>query len=167
MDEVKTYQGQSLWVCPACGNREYRPARYVPVPEERRLYKGQEERLPEYCPHHHTEEQGFTQEMVWTPESSAHDLLGESFIVDLDGVQTKLSSLHELRALENLSLRKAANGDGSPSIFRRFSQDHSNRDVNALRGSHLEKNRQIPFARRTNAGAITAAAIEESKARRR
>lgn len=168
---IKTYHGRSLWVCPACGNREYRSARYVPVPEERRAFKGQEERLAEICGKALQTDPPISNAtcaalMVWTPESAAHDLLGESFTVDLDGKQIKLSSLHELRTLENLSLRKTANGDGSPSVFRQFSQDRSNRDVNVFKGTSYEKSKQIPFERKTHAGPIDAKAVPADKHQR-
>lgn len=173
---IRTGHGMSEYVCPLCGSKQLRAGRFVLVPENERAYKGQEIRLPEFCmampP---LDEWGSAEHgsalcrgvMVWTPTASAHDLLGENFVVDLDGKQTKISSLHELREFENLSLRKTRNGEGSPSIFRGFSQDRSNRDVNVFRGSEYEKNRQIPIDRRTHAGPITASAIEQAKAERR
>jgi hypothetical protein len=172
---IRYGHGMSEYVCPACGKHELRAGRFVQVPENERTYKGEEIRLPEYCsakvrseddPETSLIGQLCSTRMVWTPTAAAHDLLGENFVVDLDGVQTKVSSLRELRTMETLSLRRARNGEGAPIVFRGFSQNRSNRDVNTLRGSEFEKNTQIPFERRTHAGPIRAEAVPETKVKR-
>jgi hypothetical protein len=43
-----------------------------------------------------------------------------------------IDSLTKLRAVERDSQAMAANGEGQPIIWRRYAQDHSNRDVHAL-----------------------------------
>ncbi|PYQ25624.1 MAG: hypothetical protein DMF56_26895 [Acidobacteria bacterium] len=105
------------------------------------------------------------------PETMQHDLLtgGTGLnVTSADGGEVTVSSLREIRTIENESLRRSRNGDGSPIVFRGFSQNHSNRHVNTFSGSVLEKNKSEridPRQMRTTQGRpITAAAIPESEA---
>lgn len=155
-------KGMSEYTCPACGNKQLRAGRFIPVPEERRDYRGQEERLPEICACMVRDEGRDTYSscrgiMVWTPTAASNDLLGEHFIIDIGEGPQKISSMRELRTIEANSLRKAANGEGAAHIFRGFSQNRSNRDVNTLKGSYLETNKQIPVDRRTKSGQLISA----------
>lgn len=156
MKTIRYGTGMSEYTCPRCGSTALRAGRFIPVDESERSYRGEERRLPEICgeltddPDHPYEH--CLAEMVWTPTQSATDLLGEHFVIDIGQGPQKISSMRELRTIESNSLRKAANGEGAPVNFRGFSQDRSNRDVNSLRGSSYEKNRQIPVNRRTQSG---------------
>ncbi len=103
-----------------------------------------------------------------------HDLLTGGTGLDVlnakgDG-EVRISSLSELRTIENESLRRARNGDGSPMVFRGFSQNKSNRHVNSLAGSSLERNKSEridPRQMKTTQGRpITAQVIPESRAPR-
>lgn len=137
---IRIGQGLSPYRCPDCGVVEERCGRFIPTPESDRLYTGQEIRLPETC-------RKCGSVMTWAPVSSQTDLLKQDFVINIDGTDRRVSSLTELRAIERDSLRKAANGEGAPHVFRGFSQDRSNRDVNTLKGSSFETNRQVPIDR--------------------
>lgn len=156
MKTIRVGKGMSEYTCPRCGAVALRAGRFIPVDESERSYRGEERRLPEICGAISTDLDDYAGccrgEMVWTPTQSATDLLGEHFVIDIGQGPQKISSMHELRAIESNSLRKAANGEGAPVNFRGFSMDRSNRDVNSLRGSSYEKNRQIPVNRRTQSG---------------
>lgn len=155
MIEIRVGKGMAEYSCPVCGNKELRAGVFVPVPEERRAYKGQEERLPEICGRAVVAGEYTStcdHPMVWTPTQSATDLLGEHFVIDIGEGPQKISSLSELRTIESNSLRRAANGEGAAHIFRGFSQNRSNRDVNTLKGSSLETGRPVPVERRTKSG---------------
>lgn len=149
--------GRSLYVCPTCGNREYRAGVFEAVPEEERAYKGQERRLPEVCGLA-VGDGSCPGEMVWTPESSAHDLLHEDFEVDLgDGSgPRRIRSLSELRSIEHDSERRSREDPkAAPLVWRDFSQDRSNRDVNSLAGTQYDRNRPLrPAERRTSRGRL-------------
>ena len=43
-----------------------------------------------------------------------------------------IDSLHKLRTIERASEQQARNGEGQPIVWRAYSQDRSNRDVNTL-----------------------------------
>lgn len=153
--------GVSRYVCPVCGCVDLRAGTFSEVPEERRVYRGQEERAPEVCGKvDHYAEVGLPKPsdhcqgiMVWTPESSATDLLREDFIVDLGDGPRRISSLTELRAIERDSEQRHKDGRGAIHIFRDLSQNSSNRHVNTLSGSSYEKNKSFrPPARVTSSG---------------
>lgn len=149
--------GVSRYVCPECGCEDLRAGTWTEVPEERRLYRGQEERAPEYCgamPGPDATWLGLCRGiMVWTPESAATDLLREDFVVDLGDGPRRISSLTELRAIERDSEQRHRDGEGAIHIFRDLSQNSSNRHVNTLSGSSYEKNKSFrPPARVTSSG---------------
>ena len=103
------------------------------------------------------------------PTQMHHDLLtgGTGLdIVDETGQDRTVSSLQEIRTIENRSLRKSRNGEGEPVVFRGFSQNKGNRDVNTLAGTPYERNKSVPLAelkRATRAGPIRARARDEPK----
>lgn len=69
------------------------------------------------------------------PAAHGQGLRRHSFIpveVEVDGKKHVISSFADVRRLERESERRAANGEGTLSIFRAFSQDSSNHDRNAL-----------------------------------
>lgn len=160
-----------LMRCPACGREEYRRPVFVPVAQP--LYKGHEEMLPEYCEGEHTMASagGRAWHLSLSPMEVVpgfnHDLTLTDFDVDMETLtdgrvqgKQRISSLHEIRQIENESLRRHANGEGQPMIFRDFSQNKSNRSVHTLTGTPYEKHRSAPrdevFKRaKTHAGPIT------------
>ena len=153
---IRVGQGMSEYTCPLCGSKNLRVGRFILVPAETRAYRGQEERLPEYCMaiSQDRDKSGSIcrGQMVWTPTTASHDLLGENFIVDVGNGPQKFSSLSEVRTLERDSLRRAANGEGAPLNFRHLSQNRSNRDVNTFKGSSYEKGKQVPYSTKTQSG---------------
>ncbi len=105
------------------------------------------------------------------PASMNHDLLtgGLGLTVENErGQDVTVSALSEIRTIENESLRRARNNDGAVMVFRGFSQNASNRHVNSLAGTSLEKNKSEridPRAMKTVQGRLmTAQAIPESQA---
>lgn len=69
------------------------------------------------------------------PANHGSSLKARSFTpveVEVDGKKVTISSFADVRRIERESERKAANGEGTLSIFRAFSQDQSNQDRNAL-----------------------------------
>ena len=74
-------------------------------------------------------------EMVWAPSRppavDAYEPFHE-FDVAHNGQTFHIDSLKKLRDVENLTGRMARNGDGSPLIWRDYSQNRSNRDVHTL-----------------------------------
>jgi hypothetical protein len=105
------------------------------------------------------------------PCTMQHDLLtggtGLS-VTGIDGAETTVSSLSEIRTIENESLRRAKNGDGSPIVFRGFSQNRTNKDKNTLAGSEFQRNKSekidITRQRTTRGLPITPRVIAESVA---
>ena len=97
-----------------------------------------------------------------------HDLLtgGTGLVVENErGQDVTVSSLTEIRRIENESLRRARNQDGSPVVFRGFSQMRQNMDRNTLAGSEFHTNRPVPFERKTRSGLpIDGRAISEREA---
>ena len=153
--------------CPACG---FTDTLVYPTP----LYDLQHNRMSSWphCPQCQTTFQAIS-EMEPFPDEMNHDLLTGGLglsVTGCDGGETTVSSLREIRAIENESLRRTRNGDGTPVIFRGFSQNRSNRHVNSLAGSSFEKNkseRVDPRQMKTTQGRpITAQAIPESQAPR-
>lgn len=165
--KIRTGKGMAEYICPQCKNSELRAGRFVPVPEETRDYRGQEMRLPEICNKFWAADDYFPDGyclgvMVWTPTQAANDLLGEHFVINIGQGEQKISTMTELRTIERDSLRRSANGEGAPHIFRGFSQNKSNRDVNTLAGSSFEKAKQVPVNRKTQSGQdITARATDK------
>lgn len=149
----------SQYKCPACGLEDLRHGSFVPVPDTERLYKGQEVRVPEICP--------CGAAMVFAPTCSAHDLF-QNFEIDYGDGLKKISSLTELRRIEAESMKKFANGEGAPLIWRDLSQDHSNRDRNVFTGTPYERARSEKADHQTTQGRpITGRAIPEAVAHRR
>ncbi len=89
------------------------------------------------------------------PCQMQHDLLtggtGLS-VTGIDGAATTVSSLSEIRTIENESLRRARTQEGAPIVFRGFSQRRENMDRNTLAGSEFHTNRPVPFRRQTASG---------------
>lgn len=159
---------QVLMRCPTCGTQEYRRPMFVPANPP--LYKGHEERIPEWCDAHWTggEYTSACHSMMEIVPGFNHDLTLHTFDVDMETItdgrvkgHRRVSSLHEVRKIESESLQRHANGEGQPMVFRDLSQDASNRDVHTLRNTTYERGRAMPkeeMERRakTHAGAITA-----------
>jgi hypothetical protein len=110
--------------------------------------------------------------MEMFPETMQHDLLTGGTGLDVlnatGDAEVRISSLSEIRSIENESLRRSRNGDGAPIVFRGFSQNRSNRHVNSFSGTSLEKNKSEridPRKMRTTQGRpITGQVIPESQA---
>jgi hypothetical protein len=158
------------FLCPRCG---FIGEVWYPMPE----YSPAHQRLTAYppCPNCAIEFPApVSQELTPYPERMTHDLLTGGTGLDVlnatGDAEVRISSLSEIRTIENESLRRARNGDGSPMVFRGFSQNRSNRHVNTFSGTPLETNKPEkidPRAMRTTQGRpITAAAIPESQAPR-
>lgn len=56
----------------------------------------------------------------------------EPFEVDLGDGPVQIGSLGDVRRIERESEKRYRNGDGAPFVFRAYSQDPSNRDVNVF-----------------------------------
>lgn len=146
-----------LMRCPACGAEGYRQPRFVPNPEP--AYRGDEVRLPEICcavPTINPDPLAYTYlglcrgELEVVPGFN-HDLTLVGFEVDMETItdgkvkgHQRISSLHEVRQIEADSLKRHANGEGQPMVFRDLSQNTSNRSVNTLTGTPYEKGRAMP-----------------------
>lgn len=164
--------------CPLCGTKY--PNVYYPLPE----YDADHNRISEWptCQYCATTPDGDRQ--IWPfdpsvtvvyqplepfPRVMSHDLLTGGLGLSVDdaaGRSVNVSSLQEIRTIEKESLRRAANGDGSPLVFRGFSQNKSNMASNTLKGSSFEKNQQVALPKggvRTRAGAIRARATESKE----
>lgn len=57
----------------------------------------------------------------------------QSFTIDYGKGPVEITSLAQLRSIERGSERAFRNGEGAPLVFRAFSQDGSNYDVNTLK----------------------------------
>ena len=71
----------------------------------------------------------------WIPQvgrMDAYEPFQEFETYDGQNRKVTVDSLHKLRQIEQQSEADARNGDGQPMVWRRYSQDHSNRDVNTL-----------------------------------
>lgn len=173
-----------LMRCPLCGAEGYRHPRFVPHPEP--CYKGEEVRLPEVCcavptidpnPDVYTY-LGLCRGELETVPGFNHDLTLHNFEVDMETVtdgkvkgHRRVSSLHEVRQIEADSLKRHANGEGQPMVFRDLSQNKSNRSVNTLTGTPYEKGRAMPKDEavrraRTHAGQIKATRVSADQAGR-
>lgn len=106
------------------------------------------------------------------PCTMNHDLLtggvGLTVLSSTGDAEVTVSSLSEIRTIENESLRRSRNGEGAPLVFRGFSQNHSNRHTNSFAGTSYEKNKSEridPRRMKTTQGRpITAHVIPESQA---
>lgn len=71
----------------------------------------------------------------WIPKIGRMDALEpfqEFSTFDGQNRPVVIDSLHKLRQVERESEQMARNGDGQPMVWRQYSQDRSNRDVNTL-----------------------------------
>lgn len=144
--------GPKLMKCPRCEVESYHTRDWNPVATP--SYKNEEVATPILCReivNVHYFCLGVL-EIVW---GSNIDLLPDSFEIDMemfgdgsDKRKVRVHSLQELRTIENESLRRAANGEGKPLIWRDLSQDRSNRDVHTLRNTPHETGRSKPLERR-------------------
>jgi hypothetical protein len=135
------------FLCPRCG---FVGEIFYPPP----VYDADHNRLSVYpaCPECRSVDYLAQQTLVPYPDRLQHDLLtgGTGLVVENErGQDVTISSLGEIRTIERESLRRASNGDGSPMVFRGFSQNRSNRGQNTLRGSEFEKNRSVRIERPT------------------
>lgn len=160
-----------LMRCPACGNEEYRRPLFVPVATP--LYKGHEERQPEFCGCLPPKDPdvaaylGLCRGQLEVVPGFNHDLTLHGFEVDMETItdgkvqgKQRISSLHEIRQIEGESLKRHADGAGQPMVFRDLSQNKSNRGVNTLTNTIYETGRAMPKDEalrraRTHAGDIT------------
>jgi len=154
--------------CLVCGREQYRRRIFVPVAKP--LYKGHEEPLPEMCD-------------LTTPGASyiecvgllelvpggMIDLLPSNFEIDMemfgdgsDKRKLRVHSLKELRTIENESLKRHANGEGQPLIFRDLSQDKGNARTHVLKNTSYETSRSLPVPKRqtTSGLPISGSALE-------
>lgn len=141
--------GPKLFRCPTCGVEEYRVREWVLA--ENPCYKGEEIGQPVICssvPQDPDAYAGLCRgEMEPVLRGIRHDLLPESFEVDRETIgltgegKIRISSLTELRAIEAESIRRheADPTHHAPTIFRDFSQNHSNRAQNVFSGTPYER----------------------------
>ena len=88
-------------------------------------------------------------EMEWLPSFSSMRSHGfVPFDFEMDGVTTKISDIGQVRRIEEESLKRTANGEGSPTIFRAFSQDQSNYDKNVFGERKQGGHHKQPFITR-------------------
>lgn len=72
-------------------------------------------------------------EMEWLPSFSRGRSLGFTpFDHEMDGKVERVNTIEDVRRIERESMQRAVNGEGSPTIFRAFSQDRSNYDKNVF-----------------------------------
>lgn len=143
---MRVTHGAQDYRCPICQfERLDVRALFVEVEEHRRLYKGQEDKMPVWC-HLCIQVGRGNVAMEWLPRRASHDLLtgGTGIRVSLDGVEHNFSSAHEMRTFAAESQKRAANGEGAAMSFRALEQNHSNMDRNTLAGSQFETNTQVP-----------------------
>lgn len=69
------------------------------------------------------------------------------FTVDYGSGPTEITSLNQVRTIERES-EKASRNDprGQPYVFRAFSQDHSNQDVNTLKSQGIQQKKPLKRA---------------------
>jgi len=71
----------------------------------------------------------------WIPQvgrMDAYEPFQEFETYDGRNERVTIDSLHKLRQVEEESLQLARNGEGQPIVWRRYSQNRSNRDVHTL-----------------------------------
>lgn len=168
------YYCMILMRCPLCAAEGYRRPKFVAHPAP--CYKGEEVRLPEICCATLSPEKRIVYGAICPGELETvagfnHDLTLHNFEVDMETItdgkvkgHRRVSSLHEVRQIEGESLRRHANGEGQPMVFRDLSQNKSNRSVNTLTGTQYEKGRAMPKDEalrraRTHAGQIKATRV--------
>ncbi len=59
-----------------------------------------------------------------------------------DGKTVRITSLHQIRQIEERSMEAWRRGEGRPELFRRWNQDNSNRDKNLLQHLHPQVPRE-------------------------
>lgn len=165
--------GPKLMRCPVCEREQYRTRNWEPAPNP--TYPSEEIASPEVCGQplmNCMQTCPGLLEIVW---GANIDLLPDDFEIDMemfgdgsDKRKVRVHSLQELRKIENESLRRAANGDGKPLIWRDLSQDRSNKDVHTLRDTAYELGRAKPLPRRRTqsglpitGGSVDAAELED------
>lgn len=67
--------------------------------------------------------------------------LFSSFTVDYGSGPTEITSLGQVRSIERESEKAEKDGRGQPYVFRAFSQDPSNHDVNTLKSEGFQQKR--------------------------
>lgn len=156
--------------CRVCGAVYYRQRSFAPAPNP--CYKGEEIIQVEFCgsiSQDRDQSGAMCRGLLEIIPGGMFDLLPEGFEIDMemfehgDRRKVRVSSLSELRKIENLSLKKHANGEGEPLIWRDLSQDKANKAVHTLRDTPYERHRAAPRVdqRRTQSGLdITGSAIE-------
>jgi hypothetical protein len=151
-----------LMRCPLCGSEQVRTPVWVNVPEETRLYTGQQERLPEICttvPQDPDAYAGLCRgELEVILQGQATDLLPGDFIVDLETIgrgkgHARISSLSEIRSIERESEKKHRNGEGQIIAWRDLSMNRNNRERNTFEGSSYQTGKsRLPPRRTTQSG---------------
>jgi hypothetical protein len=151
-----------LMRCPLCGCEQIRTPIWIPVPEERRLYKGQEERLPQICSTVPTDPDvyaGICRGQLETVLGGvANDLLPNDFVVDLETLgmgrgHQRISSLSEIRTIERESEKRHRNGEGQIVAWRDLSMNRNNRERNTFEGSSYQTGKsRLPPRRTTQSG---------------
>lgn len=158
--------------CPLCATVHYRQRRFAPALKP--CYKGEEVIDIEVCGIVLQMSAGRDDLIRLCPglleiiPGGMFDLLPEDFEIDMemfehgDRRKVRVSSLSELRKIENLSLKKHANGEGEPLIWRDLSQDKRNKGVSVLKGTPYERHQAAPVGARTTTRGlpITGSALE-------
>lgn len=128
------------YVCPACGH----VLEDVNIP----IAIGAQAGAPE-CP-----EDG--RRMEWIPQigrMDAYEPFVEFDVKDGRGQTIHVDSLRKLRQVERDSEAMARNGEGQPMVWRQYSQDRTNRDVNTFGENPFEA--PDPKAKRKIAASVT------------
>ena len=73
-------------------------------------------------------------EMDWLPQVGGMDAREPSFqsTVSINGRETTIGSLHQMRQIERQTEQQARNGEGQRLVWRDYSQNASNKDVHTL-----------------------------------
>ena len=74
------------------------------------------------------------QVMDWIPQVGGMDAREPSFqtTVSINGRETTVGSLHQMRQIERATEQQARNGEGQRLVWRDYSQNSSNKDVHTL-----------------------------------
>ena len=72
--------------------------------------------------------------MNWVPQVGGMDAREPSFqsTVSINGRETTVGSLHQMRQIERQTEQQARNGEGQRLVWRDYSQNSSNKDVHTL-----------------------------------
>ena len=72
--------------------------------------------------------------MSWIPQVGGMDAREPSFqsTVTVNGRETTVGSLHQMRQIERQTEQQARNGEGQRLVWRDYSQNSSNKDVHTL-----------------------------------